>query len=475
MRFNSSSQSVFFIGCGAIGFCTLELLIKYFGVPPSRLIVFDAQDRRDRLKGYFGAGLQFYHLKITKENVSSLFLKYLRPGDILIDVATCIDTCTLLALCFQFKVHYLNTCIECWEGAENSLQIPLFSRYEKIKALQKSFGVGNYETALLDHGMNPGLITHLVKKGLGDFCRSILEKEMGTQYGDRLEKAITAQDFAQMAFLANIETIHIAEKDSQEVVGEKPAGIFAGTWSIDGLLDEMKTASEIGWGSHERQEPPGTPFFSINHKQILLHKSGGETKIRSWVPSGEIVGRAFRHGEVSTLSRLFSLGSEGQIIYQPSIYYAYQPCSYTLQSMEESISTVGEKISILTDEIISGTDEVGSLLLSSRFGTWWTGSILDIDKTRDLIPHQNATILQVSIGVVAGCLWILENPHKGVCFPEDLPYEKILSLAAPFLGQIVSMPANWDYLKKLENYQFYNFAASKNDESASSLSSIEYV
>jgi homospermidine synthase len=44
---------------------------------------------------------------------------------------------------------------------------------------------------------------------------------------------------------------------------------------------------------------------------------------------------------------------------------------------------------------------------------------------------------------VAGILWSLDNPRRGLCFPEDLPRDEILRHAAPDLGRLVSTPVDW--------------------------------
>ena len=78
--------------------------------------------------------------------------------------------------------------------------------------------------------------------------------------------------------------------------------------------------------------------------------------------------------------------------------------------------------------------------------------MLSIKESRRLVPHQNATTMQVAIGVVSGAMWMIENPHKGVRAPDDLPYEYILGVAKPYLGRLVSEPSDWTPFK---NYQVF--------------------
>ena len=92
---------------------------------------------------------------------------------------------------------------------------------------------------------------------------------------------------------------------------------------------------------------------------------------------------------------------------------------------------------------MNGKNILGALIMGD-FGTWWTGSILDIEEARRLVPHQNATTVQVAIGLVAAVLWMLENPRLGLCVPDDLPYDYILSIAKPYLGEFLSIRSDWN-------------------------------
>jgi len=73
------------------------------------------------------------------------------------------------------------------------------------------------------------------------------------------------------------------------------------------------------------------------------------------------------------------------------------------------------RIRIMTDEIISGADILGALVMGHPYRSWWCGSDLDIEESRRLVPHQNATTMQVAISVVAASMWNLfgEEPGKG--------------------------------------------------------------
>jgi homospermidine synthase len=75
------------------------------------------------------------------------------------------------------------------------------------------------------------------------------------------------------------------------------------------------------------------------------------------------------------------------------------------------------------------------------------GSDLDIEDSRRLVPHQNATTMQVAISVVAACMWMLENPCRGLCLPDDLPHDYVLNVSKLYLGKFISISSDWNPLK----------------------------
>jgi homospermidine synthase len=81
------------------------------------------------------------------------------------------------------------------------------------------------------------------------------------------------------------------------------------------------------------------------------------------------------------------------------------------------------------------------------YNSWWTGSILSIEEAKTLAPGQNATTVQVALGVVTAVMWMIENPKKGFCLPDDLPHEYVLEIAKPYLGTFWSGPSDWTPLK----------------------------
>ncbi|MDP3804008.1 MAG: homospermidine synthase, partial [Candidatus Omnitrophota bacterium] len=99
-----------------------------------------------------------------------------------------------------------------------------------------------------------------------------------------------------------------------------------------------------------------------------------------------------------------------------------------------------------------GEDILGALIMGHKYNSWWTGSILSIEESRRLVPHQNATTMQVAIGVISAVMWMIDNPNKGLRLPDDLPYEHILNIAKPYLGKLASAQSDWT---PFSNYQVF--------------------
>ena len=102
---------------------------------------------------------------------------------------------------------------------------------------------------------------------------------------------------------------------------------------------------------------------------------------------------------------------------------------------------------LLMDEIISGMDELGVLLLGHERGAYWYGSRLSIEEARRLVPHNNATSLQVTSAVLAGMVWAMEHPSAGLVEADALDHARILDIMRPYLGELVGVYSDWTPLQ----------------------------
>ena len=313
-------------------------------------------------------------------------------------------------------------------------------------------------TAVVEHGANPGLISHFTKQALLDITRQALEDNRFSEaQAEKVAHHAQAQEFNHLAHQLGVRVIHCSERDTQITDQPKQVDEFVNTWSVEGFREEGTTTAEMGWGTHEKQLPP----FAYEHpdgpkSQICLARMGMNTFVASWVPPDHnIIGMVVRHGEAFSITEKLTVWEGDKAIYRPTVHYAYCPCDCAIASLHElrgSDYRLQSRIRIMTDEIISGADILGVLVMGHTYQSWWCGSHLDIEESRRLVPHQNATTMQVAISVVAACLWMLENPRRGLCVPDNLPHDYVLKVSKPYLGKFISAPTDWNPLKHYSNF-----------------------
>ncbi len=478
------AKNIFILGSGAIAQCTLPLLLKLIAVAPNKITIMDFVDNTPRIKEFLDRGITYINYQITPENYANVLSQYVKPGDLFIDLAWDVETCAMLEWCHNNNVLYVNTSVEEWDPYQkieqvSPTQLTLYARHMDIKKLTSRWKTKG-STAIVDHGANPGLVSHFTKQALAEIATKIIQEKPKDSRNNALQKALASNNFAQLALLTGTKVIHISERDSQITNKPKIMNEFVNTWSIEGFLEEGLAPAELGWGTHEKTMPQGALQHTVGpQNQILLASRGMETLVRSWVPSGQIIGMVIRHGEAYSISNHLTVWEDDKAIYRPTVHYAYCPTDSAFNSLYEFRMrnyVPQEKKRILNDEIIAGADELGCLLMGHDFNAWWIGSLLNIEQARALVPNQNCTTLQVAISVVASVIYAINHPTLGVCVPDDLDYQEILAVAKPFLGDFFSKPVSWTpisgpnqflvfgkHIPKLEDiWQFSTFLVNNN-------------
>jgi homospermidine synthase len=460
---------ILMLGCGSVAQCTLPLLLRHLDVPPERVTVMDFEDRRDRVSECLASGVRYVQERITRQNYRDVLGKHAGPGDLIVDLAWDTGTLEILEWCNRNGVLFINTSLEEWDpysGVEN--QSPhrrsLYYRQMQLRKLKLAIARRGDAgaTAVIDHGANPGLVSHFVKRALLEIGQEMVKGGLAPADGSgagNLEDVLAAAkrseygSFGRLCHATGTKVIHISERDTQISDRPKQVGEFVNTWSIEGFYEEGTAPAELGWGSHERR-PPKYAYHPEGGpgNQIFIAQPGIRTLVYSWVPKGgPIIGMVVRHAEAFTISDHLTVWEEADTairrpLFRPTVHYAYMPCDQALASLHELTMhgyVLQDRRRIMTDEITEGIDELGVLLLGHGLGGWWTGSQLGIEEARELVPGQNATTLQVAAAVLAGVVWMIRNPAEGINVPDDLPHEKILEIAYPYLGPCPSVRTDW--------------------------------
>jgi homospermidine synthase len=437
-------------GFGIVAQTLLPLLVRHLRVECTRIAVIEFA-QREALEPWLEKGVHLVRERVTPANLDRLLRAHAGSGDLIVDLTWSIDFFAIAEWARDHDVLYINASLESWDPSmeledKPALDKSLYGRY--VQALKVAPRWRGAATAVCDHGTNPGLISHFVKRGLLDIAaRALRERGASRTHKLRLERFIAAGAFGQLARTLGVKVIHCSERDTQRASLPTAPDEFVNTWSVEGLWEEAIAPAELGWGTHEKE----LPRFALRPRagprnQIILRQMGLNTWVRSWVPAQEIVGMMMPHGETFTLSHALTVEGPRGIAYRPTVHYAYLPSNAAMISLHELRCrnyTLQPRSRVMTDEITDGDDTIGALIMGHRYKSWWTGCRLSIDEARRKMKGVNATALQVSAGLIAGILWVLANPRRGLCFPEDLPHNDILRDAAPYLGKLISTPVDW--------------------------------
>jgi len=447
---------ILFVGYGAVARCTLPILFKHLDLPAAHVTVMDFEAHGEKLADWTAKGVHWVQDRVTEDNLPTILAQYLGPGDLLIDLAWNIDACAILEWCHDHGVLYINTSTELWDPyASGRNRHPtrktLYWRHMNLRRMVAAWSTRG-PTAVIEHGANPGLISHFVKQGLIDVARHLIAAgKVKPRAAAALSELIATRQFNQLARATGVKVIHCSERDTQITSRPKQVDEFVNTWSIEGFREEGTTTAEMGWGTHEKKLPKHAFRHTVGPKnQICLARMGINTWVRSWVPDQSILGMVVRHGEAFTISDMLTVREGKRAVYRPTMHYAYCPCDEAIASLNElrgSNYKLSANQRIMNDEIIGGADILGALLMGHAAKSWWIGSHLTIEESRRLVPHQNATTVQVAVAVVAAVIWMIANPAEGVRVPDELPHEFILGIAKPYLGRWISKPSDWTPLQ----------------------------
>lgn len=454
MKFTFGGR-VLLLGNGAVSQCLQPLLLKHLDMDFSKFTIMDMEPLTNPDSPLLAAGATFVQHQITPENLADTLAARLSSGDLLIDLAWNIQVTDIVQWCHDHNVMYINTATELWDPYDTTVppnQRTLYVRHMLLRDLTASWKKAG-PTIIVEHGANPGLVSHWTKQALTDITKSIFDRGISPHKHVNLREHLDKQAWAPLAMELDVKVIHISERDTQISSAPKRTDEFVNTWSVEGFHEEGIAPAEMGWGTHERHLPANAWTYDYGPgNQICLSEMGMNTHVRSWVPiHGEIVGMVIRHGEAFTISDHLTVRDvAGRALYRPTVHYAYHPANVAIASLWELRQRnyqMQPTQRIMRDEIIDGMDELGVLLLGHDLTGWWTGSQLTIEETRKYVDGQNATTLQVAASILGALAWMIKNPQMGFNVPDDLPHEEILSVANLYLGTIASEQTDWTPLK----------------------------
>jgi homospermidine synthase len=461
-KYHRFDGRIVMLGFGSVGQAVLPLLLRHLDIRPDQITIVKPSDKE--LGSARDCGVAVKLARITEDEHRQQLEPLLAEGDFLVNLSVEVGSIALMALCQARRALYIDASTEPWAGKNSKPDQPLAERtnyHLREEALALRLQGESRPTALITMGANPGLVSLLLKRALLQLA------------GPDAAAPVDRAGWAALAQRLDLRVIHVAERDSQLRAERKQPGEFVNTWSIDGFAGEALQPAELGWGTHERHFPDdGARHDSGCRSAIYLKRPGAATRVRSWAPlAGPYEGFLVTHAESISIADHLTVGDPRDPVYRPTVHYAYHPCDDTVLSLHEWAGRQWQlqpKQTLIRDEIMAGRDELGVLLMGPRIGAYWHGSQLSIDEARALCPDNSATSLQVAAPMLAGMVWVMKNPERGIVEPDDLPHDQLLPMIDPYLGRVVGMRSDWtplegrgglfpEALDRDDPWQFLNF------------------
>eukprot|EP01126_Amoeba_proteus_P057149 TRINITY_DN7251_c0_g1_i1.p1 TRINITY_DN7251_c0_g1~~TRINITY_DN7251_c0_g1_i1.p1 ORF type:complete len:440 (+),score=74.91 TRINITY_DN7251_c0_g1_i1:182-1501(+) len=415
------------LGIGTIGGCVIQMITDYFFL--EELIVVDRVPNLDsRVKELCETTRfkdQLREINITTQQVELNELNYkerLAPlfarSVAVLDLTTVVSTTALATLADEFGCVYVNACIELFTKCTTSIQ----ERHEECRKLNPK------HTIVLEHGMNPGIVSHLLKMGLVD-------------------SGLTPSD---------LDVVHITEYDEHLLFQEKKKpDTFYNTWSPFGLYEEAVERAELAWPILKALPPPFSGCVERRAQMLIFgDHSGYEVYLDSVTPvitdSGLFVGwRPYQgyvitHGETETISSFLGHNIICAFVFRTSPDATESLFRWGKEQAPRYVMMEGR-------DIEKGGDTIGVLLRSpSKKKAWWIGSYQTNSAAQKIVsPVQNGATVTVASGCLAALVWALRHPNQGIVFPEDLDTTEIWNLTKKYLGYVESREVPWNLVANL--------------------------
>ena len=445
------------LGFGAVGKSFFEKVTKEIKFDKEKYFIIS----KDKLEYSFfielGGNLgNFIVADINRKNFKQIFSEYLDEGDLLIDFADGVGTRDFVEWCAFKNVMYLNTGETDWDDNWYNIFEENLKKNELRECLRQKTNV-NKHPIVLQHGNNPGLVSHFVKSGLEYIVKTQFKKDK------TLNALLKEYKFNEIARLLGLKEIHVNDIDNQKVKDEFNKNKLYSTWSADSFFFEMlsEATANIGTSEHIEYEQECKKIDLKNgfleFKDIALDKMG-----KTYYPKGKFVGFLVPHEETITIAKALEVKNETEVIYRPTVIFLYLPCTFAVGFLKfarvshdltnTNTNTENQIIRgfkypqvtqiIYQEQISYGTEYVGVLLLGDKFNPVWVGNRIKSNflyKDKKTSYWQTPTITPVAMSALAATCWMIKNKDKGgIYFPDDIKeYNEIIKFAEKYISKTI--------------------------------------
>lgn len=404
----------------------------------------------------------FIVAEVTRDNFKEVFAPYLGEGDLLIDFADTVGTRDICDWCAENNIMYLNTGEADWPDhwycifEENDLKHAVRKKHSGQDT--------NRYPIVLQHGNNPGLVSHFVKAALAYIVHNQFKKDK------ELNQLVKAGQFNRVARKLGVRMIHVNDMDLQEVKDAYNEKLLFNTWCTDSFWFEMLSEATVNIGTHEQIDfEEKCNFVNYEKGYLEFKKLAADTKCRTYYPNGAFEGFLVPHEETVTIAKNLQVIEDDKVVYRPTVMFLYSPCKYAEtyfrhakvnhypdpdpDKPQDCENVNGKSIIrgyvypenfeiVYQEKIASGTEYVGVLLVGEKFDPVWVGNRVETSflyKNKKNSYWQTPTITPVSMSALAAVCWMLKNKEKGgIYFPDDIPdYQYIIKTAEKYISKTI--------------------------------------
>ena len=474
-------------GFGAVGKSFYEKISKEIKFDENKYFVITAD--KNEFQAFVNMGgmvANFLVHEIKKDNFISIFEQYLGEGDLLIDFADAVGTREICDWCASKNIMYLNTGEADWPQNWYSI----FNENELKHDIKKKYALDqtkNKYPILLQHGNNPGLVSHFVKAGIEYIANHQFKKDKV------LHKMISENKYNEAAQKLGIRMIHVNDIDFQKVITDYPKETLVTTWCMDSFFFEMLSEATFNVGTHENiNYKSECNLFDEEKGYLEFRNIALDKKCSTYYPNGKFEGFLVPHEETITIAKSLEVKENGSTIYRPSVMFLYSPCEAAQtyfensrvnnypdidpnkpQDFEDEIGNESvirgfkypKDVEILYKENISGgTEYVGVLLIGENFNPVWVGNRIELSflyKNKKNSYWQTPTITPVAMSALAATCWMIKNKKNGgIYFPDDIKdYKKIIKTAEKYISKTIYKTFEKEEIKEALNVNFDNIQA----------------
>lgn len=483
-------------GFGAVGKSFFEKLSKEISYLENNYYVITKYAYEfDAYINLGGIASNFLVYDVDKTNFEEIFSKYLSEGDLLIDFADTVGTRDICKFCADNNIMYINTGEADWPDNWYSIFTENILKNEMKKKYENDLEHNKYPI-VLQHGNNPGLVSHFVKCAIDYIVNTQFKRDR------RLKRLLKEGKFNEIAQILDINMIHVNDIDLQIIKEEFSNDKLVSTWCIDSFFFELLSEATQNVGTHEVLTEDDLYRYIDKEKGFLEYKSiAADMLCKTYYPNGYFEGFLVPHEETITIAKSLEVKDGDKVVYRPSVMFIYSPCELAKEYLKKSKvnkypNPDSEKpqdvedldgISIIRghvypnnyeiayqEKIEEGTEYVGVLLMGRNFLPVWVGNRVELSylyKKKKRAYWQTPTITPVSVSALSAVCWMLKNQDKrGIFFPDDIKdYKKIVKKAEKYISKTLYKTFDKNVIEEYLNMNLSNISSKdfivKNDDS----------